>query len=196
MLWELIRGGFWSAYGVVSFILVIIGAAALLFGQELGVARWILAMIAVAAVAWGVSAIYHKQGYIKARTDLKREALQKRYELIYAPLQFLFTDVHIATAQVILYPEISHRIRRAWPYLRRLNIRHGLRRLFDKGASKPASYIEYGKPFPLEQIKKVIEKGRISNKGRQYCYITSFHGFNVLSRLNKKSDCFVILDKR
>lgn len=44
-------------------------------------------------------------------------------------------------------------------------------------------------------IKKVIQKGRISNCGKQYCYLTVIDGVRVLSRLNKQSDGFVVIDK-
>lgn len=46
--------------------------------------------------------------------------------------------------------------------------------------------------FPL--ISKVIEMGRISNDGKQYCYLTSFkiegEDYHVVTDLRKMSDVF------
>lgn len=45
-------------------------------------------------------------------------------------------------------------------------------------------------------IKKVINMGRISNDGKQYCYLTVYHTpkgkIAVSTTLNKSSDKFVI----
>jgi len=49
----------------------------------------------------------------------------------------------------------------------------------------------------LELVGRVINQGRISNVGKQYCYLTVFliGGFNyqVSTDLNKKSDRFLIV---
>jgi hypothetical protein len=50
-------------------------------------------------------------------------------------------------------------------------------------------------------VKRVISNGRISNEGKQYCYLTGFtiatpegdKEYNVATDLNKKSDKFIIL---
>jgi hypothetical protein len=52
----------------------------------------------------------------------------------------------------------------------------------------------------VEMVKKVIEDGRISNGGTQYCYHTTFTGrdgrrFGVISTLNKSSDRFVVVNE-
>ncbi len=50
----------------------------------------------------------------------------------------------------------------------------------------------------LEMILKVIEGGRVSNNGKQYCYGTKFDThegkFMVSTDLNNKSDRFIISD--
>lgn len=47
----------------------------------------------------------------------------------------------------------------------------------------------------LTLIQRVMEEGRVSNNGKQYCYVTRFHGgVTVYSDLNKKSDRFIIVD--
>ena len=50
----------------------------------------------------------------------------------------------------------------------------------------------------LELIDKVIAAGRISNHGKQYCYLSIItlgdHTFAVATDLNKNSDRFVIND--
>lgn len=48
-------------------------------------------------------------------------------------------------------------------------------------------------------VKHVIEGGRISNDGKQYCYYTVFTGedgrrFGVSTDLNKASDRFVVVN--
>lgn len=48
----------------------------------------------------------------------------------------------------------------------------------------------------LEMIMYVIASGRISNNGKQYCFLTvrlyKGKGYQIASYLNKKSDRFVI----
>ncbi len=48
-------------------------------------------------------------------------------------------------------------------------------------------------------VGKVIEQGRISNRGRQYCYLTVVEIENkkyaIYTDLNKKSDRFLIFNK-
>lgn len=45
----------------------------------------------------------------------------------------------------------------------------------------------------LDMVADVIDKGRISDDGRQYCYLTVFNnGHAVASSRNKASDRFVV----
>ena len=45
----------------------------------------------------------------------------------------------------------------------------------------------------LEYAQSVVHQGRISNYGKQYCYVTTFRdGVVVCSFLNKQSDRLVI----
>lgn len=50
----------------------------------------------------------------------------------------------------------------------------------------------------LAYVEKVIAQGRISNNGKQYCYLTAFEKVGgkimVATDLNKNSDRFVIYD--
>ena len=51
----------------------------------------------------------------------------------------------------------------------------------------------------LVVVGEVIEKGRISNNGKQYCYATRFTGPTscvVVTDLNKCSDRFVVIDDK
>lgn len=45
-------------------------------------------------------------------------------------------------------------------------------------------------------VKEVIDQGRISNSGKQYCYVTTFTRQNIIvcTRLNKCSDVFYVKD--
>lgn len=47
----------------------------------------------------------------------------------------------------------------------------------------------------MDAVKIVISRGRISNNGKQYGYVTSVCGVRVLSRLNGKSDGFIVMNK-
>lgn len=48
----------------------------------------------------------------------------------------------------------------------------------------------------LEYVITVIKQGRISNNGKQYCYVVTFKsGITVISTLNKKSDRFIVYGK-
>jgi hypothetical protein len=48
----------------------------------------------------------------------------------------------------------------------------------------------------LRLVEKVVSMGRISNNGKQYCYVTSFDvqgkEYFIYTKLNKKSDTFVL----
>lgn len=48
----------------------------------------------------------------------------------------------------------------------------------------------------VELVVRVIEKGRISNQGKQYCYGVTFEdiGLAIYSDLNKCSDKFIVCD--
>lgn len=52
----------------------------------------------------------------------------------------------------------------------------------------------------LAYIQKVIGQGRISNKDKQYCYLTTFEKVGgkiiIVTDLNKKSDRFVVYDNK
>ena len=47
----------------------------------------------------------------------------------------------------------------------------------------------------LTLIQEVIKNGRISNNGKQYCYLTSFdidnQEYHIVTDLNKCSDVFI-----
>jgi len=46
----------------------------------------------------------------------------------------------------------------------------------------------------LKYIEDVISEGRISNDGKQYCYLTCFKEVVVSTYLNKGSDRFIVTD--
>jgi hypothetical protein len=48
----------------------------------------------------------------------------------------------------------------------------------------------------LSKVRHVIEQGKISNDGKNYCWITEWSDDIVVSvRENRKSDCFVVYKK-
>lgn len=46
----------------------------------------------------------------------------------------------------------------------------------------------------IEMVSTIVAEGRVSNDGRQYCYVTVSDGLAIASYLNKKSDRFVAYD--
>lgn len=50
----------------------------------------------------------------------------------------------------------------------------------------------------LDFVKEVIKMGRISNEGKQYCYVTAFEygdkNYQISTVLNKKSDLFIFYE--
>ena len=56
--------------------------------------------------------------------------------------------------------------------------------------------------YALELVKAVMNRGRISNNGKQYCYYAVFRGdsngnkYGVSTDLNKASDKFTIVDDK
>jgi hypothetical protein len=49
----------------------------------------------------------------------------------------------------------------------------------------------------IKLAEKVIEGGRISNEGKQYCYLTAFtvedsYDYHIVSELNEKSDKLIL----
>ena len=45
----------------------------------------------------------------------------------------------------------------------------------------------------LFRVIQVINQGRISNNGRDYCYATSWDSETVYAQSNKKSDTFTVV---
>jgi len=50
----------------------------------------------------------------------------------------------------------------------------------------------------LWYVQQVLESGKISNEGKQHCYLTTFDStrIGVSTRLNKQSELFVVWDLR
>ena len=44
-------------------------------------------------------------------------------------------------------------------------------------------------------VKQVIERGKISNNGNNYCYLTVFGDMCVETKQNRKSPCFRVYKK-
>ena len=42
----------------------------------------------------------------------------------------------------------------------------------------------------ISLVKQVIEQGKISNSGKNYCYLTAFGDMCVETRQHRKSTCF------
>ena len=56
---------------------------------------------------------------------------------------------------------------------------------------------DLGDNVAMQLVKQVIELGRVSDDGKQYCYVTTFNVgsdtvYAVATHLNKKSDKFFV----
>lgn len=100
--------------------------------------------------------ISYKIASKKAKDDYYNKALQNRYYLVYSPLRNLLLETHITGVSSRFY--FSQRLKRAWPYFKRLKIRKGFRRLDKEFDANPLYEVEFGNNFPLEEIKKVVKK--------------------------------------
>lgn len=47
----------------------------------------------------------------------------------------------------------------------------------------------------ISLVKKVIEQGKISNNGTNYCYLTIFDDICVQTRKYRKTPCFIVYRK-
>jgi hypothetical protein len=46
----------------------------------------------------------------------------------------------------------------------------------------------------MERVMYVIQQGRVSKKGKLFCYVTTWKdGIKVYTRDYRKNDCFVVL---
>ncbi len=52
--------------------------------------------------------------------------------------------------------------------------------------------------YAIGLVQKVIDQGRISNNGKQYCYGSRFGymGVCIFTDLNKRSDRFIVVDEK
>ncbi|GAH69461.1 unnamed protein product, partial [marine sediment metagenome] len=100
----------------------------------------------------------YKLGRSKAEREARKEALLNRYKLIYVPLTTLLLDSHITIVSAVLHPRISQRVKRAWPYIKKLNLTIGLQKLLDKHGIKTGAEVEFGAPFPLPEVQKIVKE--------------------------------------
>ena len=100
--------------------------------------------------------IAYKIARRKAKDDFNDRALQKRYHLIYVPLRTLLIETHITSGSIGFYFE--QRVKRSLPYFKRFKIKEGLRRLSKSFGSDPLHEVEFGREFPLGDIKECVIK--------------------------------------
>lgn len=100
--------------------------------------------------------IAYKIARRQTKDDFNDKALQKRYHLIYVPLRTLLIETHITSASIGFY--FDQRVKRSLPYFRRFKIKEGIRRLSKSFGSNPLHEVEFGREFPLDEIKKCVVK--------------------------------------
>lgn len=114
-------------------------------------------IIVVAGALIGTHIWAYRLGRNKAEKELRKEALLNRYKLIYVPLNALLLGTHITTVRAVLYPTIRRRLKRAWPHIKKLNFKIGLQKLLDKYGTKTGAEVEFGRPFSLSDMMKIIK---------------------------------------
>lgn len=92
----------------------------------------------------------------------RREALQKRFDLIYAPLRSLLIETHITSARAMYYPKLSQRIERSYYELksrrwRTRRIKNACKYLFDKHGNEWTRCVEYGQDIPIKEIREIYK---------------------------------------
>lgn len=97
--------------------------------------------------------ISYKVAQNKTKDDYYNKALQNRYNLIYSPLRTLLLDTHITGAGV-RYPRFE-RIMRTLVYIFKLRIKRALRQLSINYPARETFEVEFGKDFPMDEIKKL-----------------------------------------
>ena len=122
---------------------------------------WVSKIAPIIVIAGALIGTYiwaYRLGRNKAEKELRKEALLNRYRLIYVPLTTLLLDSHITIVSAVLHPRISQRVKRAWPYIKKLNLTIGLQKLLDKHGIKTGAEVEFGAPFPLPEIQKIVKE--------------------------------------
>ena len=128
-----------------------------MLNQILDWASKIAPIIVVAGALIGTHIWAYRLGRNKAEKEVRKEALLNRYKLIYAPLNALLLGKHITISRAVLYPRVSQRVKRAWSDIKKLNFKTGFHKLIDKYSTKPGAEVEFGGPFPLPEMRKIIK---------------------------------------
>ncbi|TET13251.1 hypothetical protein E3J84_00300 [Candidatus Aerophobetes bacterium] len=121
---------------------------------------WVSRIAPIIVVVGGLIGTHiwaYRLGRNKAEKELRKEALLNRYKLIYVPLNTLLLGTHITTVRAVLYPTIRRRVKRAWPHIKKLNFKIGFQKLLDKYGTKTGAEVEFGRPFPLSDMIKIIK---------------------------------------
>jgi hypothetical protein len=113
-------------------------------------------IITVGVIWFGSLMTFYKIGLAKGKWTKKKEALENRFNLIYAPLRATLIENHITTAVGMLYPTLFRRLKRAWDKFLSFEIVAGFKAIFDKYGSKRSAEIEFGDGIPYGFIKKTI----------------------------------------
>lgn len=100
--------------------------------------------------------IAYKIAQKKTKDDFYNKTLQKRYRLVYSSLRILLLETHITGASTGFY--FSQRLKRAFPFFKKIKIREGLKRLSKDYDSNPLYEVEFGRDFPMEEIKEIVKK--------------------------------------
>jgi len=100
--------------------------------------------------------ITYKIAIQKTKGDYYNKALQNRYYLVYCPLIVILLETHIIGCGTGF--TFSQRIKMAIRKFCELKIKDGIK-ILSKNYRENVSYeVEYGDPFPLAEIKKIINK--------------------------------------
>jgi hypothetical protein len=118
---------------------------------------FISATIVLAGAFWGSYKFAYKKGFDQGVEEFNNEAQRNRYNLIYAPLQALFLDIHLSSSQITNAPYFKIRLFFCWQQLKLKNFKRAFQKLWDRQEGKETAEIEHGGGFPFKKITEVLK---------------------------------------
>jgi hypothetical protein len=92
----------------------------------------------------------------KVKRDFHDKALQNRYYKVYCPLRNLLLETHITGASTGYF--FRQRLEKALHSFKKFKFKEGFRWLNKNYVTNQLYEVEFGKEFPLKEIKEVIKK--------------------------------------
>lgn len=118
---------------------------------KIGAALTTIVTALVGAFIW-----VYRRGLKRGRDALSNELLRKRFELLYAPMFSLFLTRHVTSAKAVLAAYSKQRLKNAFAEASRGHFVRAIKALVDRKETKETAEVEFGGPFPLDQIHAIL----------------------------------------